>query len=60
MPRRNRRQQPKSTNISTNVDTYKARAAVERERQELLSVLMRERFGQQPGRSEREPDDGDD
>jgi hypothetical protein len=57
MPRRNRRQQPKSTKLPTSVDTYIARAAVERERQELLDVLMRERFGQQP---EQEPDDGDD
>lgn len=57
MPRRNRRQQPKSTKLPTRVDTYIARAAVERERQELLGALMRERFGEQP---EQEPDDGDD
>jgi len=57
MPRRNRRRLPKSTKFSTNVDTYKARAEVERERQELLDVLMRERYG---GQAEQESDDGDD
>jgi hypothetical protein len=57
MPRRNKRRQSKSTKLSTRPETYAARAAVERERQELLDVLMRERFGQEP---EQEPDDGDD
>lgn len=57
MPRRNKRRQPKSAKFSTNVDTYKARAEIERERQELLAALMQERYGVRP---DPEHDDEDD
>lgn len=48
MPRRNKRQQPPATKMSTNADTYKARAAAEQERQDLLADLMEERYGVRP------------
>lgn len=56
MPRRNKRQQPLSTKVSTNPETYKARAEADRKHRELLADLMAERYGLPPD-PEREPDD---
>lgn len=57
MPRRNKRQPQKATKFSTNAETYIARAEADRERQEQLAALMRERYGEAPKQERDEQDD---